>query len=97
MIYTDHKALTFALSHITETTTASHQRHLSFIAECSLDIQHITSNALAELLSRPAQPVAAAALGDCRYGKAVVTSDSIKVSSRSLSAVTAVGSSPRVI
>ena len=55
----DHKPLTFALKWLSDPWTARQQRHLAYIAEYTLDIQHLagTSNVVADFLSRPAAAV----------------------------------------
>jgi len=63
-LYTDHKPLTFALSKAAEPWSARQCRHLSYIAEFTSDIRHISgvSNVVADTLSRPPEetPLAAA-------------------------------------
>jgi hypothetical protein len=51
----DHKPLTFALGRISEPWTARQARHLSYIAEYTSDIKHISgvSNVVADTMSRP--------------------------------------------
>jgi transposase InsO family protein len=54
-LYTDHKPLTHALSKAAEAWTARQGRHLSYIAEFTNDIRHISGvdNVVADTLSRP--------------------------------------------
>ena len=54
-LYTDHKPLTFALSKAAEAWTARQSRHLSYVAEFTNDIRHISGadNIVADTLSRP--------------------------------------------
>jgi cleavage and polyadenylation specificity factor subunit 1 len=54
-LYTDHKPLTFALSKAAEAWTARQSRHLSYVAEFTNDIRHISgeNNVVADTLSRP--------------------------------------------
>jgi transposase InsO family protein len=54
-LYTDHKPLTHALSKAAEAWTARQGRHLSYIAEFTSDIRHISGadNVVADTLSRP--------------------------------------------
>jgi RNase H-like domain found in reverse transcriptase len=63
-IYTDHKPLTHALARASDPWTPRQQRHLSFVAEYTADIRHVSvvNNNVAEALSRP--PVAAVAPAD---------------------------------
>lgn len=53
-LYTDHKPLAGAIRRKTDALTTTQQRHLSFIAEYTSDIEHIAgkSNVLADALSR---------------------------------------------
>ena len=55
-IFTDHRPLTFSLSKRTTPLSARQQRHLSFIAELTSDIQHVAGqrNVVADAFSRPA-------------------------------------------
>jgi cleavage and polyadenylation specificity factor subunit 1 len=54
-LLTDHNPLTFALGRISEPWTARQARHLSYIAEYTSDIRHISgvSNVVADMMSRP--------------------------------------------
>ena len=53
-IFTDHKPLTFSLTKVSEPGPARQQRQLSFIAEFSSDIRHVSGkrNVVADALSR---------------------------------------------
>lgn len=55
VLYTDHKPLTTALHRVSPPWSARQQRHLSALAEFSLDLVHTpgTSNVVADALSRP--------------------------------------------
>ena len=57
-MWTDHKPLTFVLSHVSDSWIAKQQRQLSYIAEFTANIPHIPGklNVVANLMSRP--PVA---------------------------------------
>jgi hypothetical protein len=61
-VFTDHRPLVGALSRRSDPWSGRQQRHLSFIAEFSPTIRHITgqSNVVADTLSRPACGVPAA-------------------------------------
>ena len=67
-VYTDHKPLTYALSRVSDPWTARQSRQLSYVAEYTSDIRHITgaTNIVADTLSRPpghaAPPLAACLL-----------------------------------
>ena len=54
-LLTDHNPLTFALGRISEPWTARQARDLSYIAEYTSDIRHISgvSNVVADTMSRP--------------------------------------------
>jgi hypothetical protein len=54
-LYTDHKPLMHALSKAVEPWTARQSRHLSYVAEFTSDIRHISGvdNVVADTLSRP--------------------------------------------
>ena len=54
-IFTDHKPLTYVLSHSTDAWTAKQCRQLSYVAEFTSDIQHVPGkeNVVADALSRP--------------------------------------------
>jgi len=54
-LYTDHKPLTHALAKAVEPWTARQSRHLSYLAEFTSDIRHISGvdNVVADTLSRP--------------------------------------------
>ncbi|MBX9657126.1 MAG: DDE-type integrase/transposase/recombinase [Nitrospiraceae bacterium] len=62
-LYTDHKPLTFALPKAAKPWSARQCHHLSYIAEFTSDIRHISgvSNVVADTLSRPPQEVPLAA------------------------------------
>jgi hypothetical protein len=51
----DHKSLTFALHRTSKLWSARQQRHLSYLAEFTSDIQHVSgqSDVVANALSRP--------------------------------------------
>ncbi len=55
-VLTDHKPLTYALGRTSEPWTARQARHLSYIAEFTGDIRHVSGvdNIVADTLSRPA-------------------------------------------
>jgi len=55
-ILTDHKPLTHALHRVSEPWTARQQRQLSYLAEHTSDIRHLSGldNVVADALSRPA-------------------------------------------
>jgi len=54
-LYTDHKPLTHALAKAVEPWMARQSRHLSYLAEFTSDIRHVSSvdNVVADTLSRP--------------------------------------------
>ena len=54
-LYTDHKPLTHALAKAVEPWIARQSRHLSYLAEFTSDIRHISEvdNVVADTLSRP--------------------------------------------
>jgi len=54
-LYTDHKPLTHALAKAVEPKMARQSRHLSYLAEFTSDIRHISGvdNVMADTLSRP--------------------------------------------
>ena len=54
-LYTDHKPLTHALAKAAEPWTARQSRHLSYLAEFTNDIRHISGvdTVVADSLSRP--------------------------------------------
>ena len=62
-IYTDHKPLTAALGRAADPWTARQTRQLSYVAEYTTDIRHISgaSNIVADMLSRPPGHAAAKA------------------------------------
>jgi len=62
-IFTDHKPLTYALSRTSDPWSARQARQLSYLAEHTADIQHITGeqNIVADTLSRP--PPSAVVIG----------------------------------
>jgi cleavage and polyadenylation specificity factor subunit 1 len=62
-LYTDHKPLTFALSKAAEPWTPYQCRHVSYLAEFTGDIRHITGqdNVVVDTLSRPPQAAATVA------------------------------------
>jgi len=53
-LYTDHKPLTHVLTKVVEPWTARQSRHLSYLAEFTSDIRHISGveNMVADTLSR---------------------------------------------
>jgi hypothetical protein len=53
-IFTDHKPFTYALARVSEPWTARQTRQLSYVAEYTMDIRHITgaANVVADTLSR---------------------------------------------
>jgi len=61
-LYTDHKPLTFALGKVAEPWSAMQSRRLSYIAEYTSDIRHVTGkdNVVADMLSRPPPTVVCA-------------------------------------
>ena len=54
-LYTDHKPLTHALAKAVEPWMARQSRHLSYLAEFTSDIRHISGvdNVVADTLSKP--------------------------------------------
>ncbi len=66
-IWTDHKPLTHALHRVSEPWSARQQRQLSFLAEFTADIRHISGsdNLVADALSRPSEitPLGREAMG----------------------------------
>jgi hypothetical protein len=54
-IFTDHKLLTYALAHVSDSWTARQSRQLSYVIEYTWDICHIAgaANMVADTLSRP--------------------------------------------
>jgi Integrase zinc binding domain len=62
IIFTDHRPLVGALSHVSEPWTARQQHHLSYISEYSSDICHVAgeANTVAYTLLRPSRPLEAA-------------------------------------
>ena len=78
-MWTDHKPLTFALSRVSDCWTAYQQRQLSYVAEFTNKIVHVPGrlNVVADLMSRPPQPVPA---------PESTTGGSVKVPSGSLAA-----------
>jgi RNase H-like domain found in reverse transcriptase/Reverse transcriptase (RNA-dependent DNA polymerase)/Integrase zinc binding domain len=55
IIFTDNKPLTFALKQQSQPWTARQQRQLSFLAEFTSDLRHVSgeSNVVADVMSRP--------------------------------------------
>ena len=78
-MWTDHKPLMFALSRVSACWTARQQRQLSYVAEFTNKITHVPGclNVVADLMSRPLQPVPA---------PESTTAVSVKVPSGSLAA-----------
>jgi hypothetical protein len=79
-IYTDHKPLTHALQRASEPWTARQCRHLSYVAEFTSDVCHISGvdNVVADTMSRPPPhtancAVAGAAADDCMLAVVEVT------------------------
>ena len=60
-VLSDHKPLSFALHHLTDTWSARQKHQLSYIAEFTSDVRHVASkaNVVADALSCPAAAVAA--------------------------------------
>ena len=54
-LYTDHKPLTYLLAKQADVWSARQQRHLAYLAEYTVDIQHVpgVENVVADVLSRP--------------------------------------------
>jgi hypothetical protein len=73
-VLTDHKPLTYALACTSELWTARQARHLSYVAEFTRDIRHVSGidNIVADTLSRPA----VAALGAADKGSTEVKAPS---------------------
>jgi hypothetical protein len=76
-LLTDHKPLTFAIGQISEAWTTTQASHLSFIAEYTSDIRHISgvSNVVADTMSRPPPTAAAVSLFTKPAGPALAATD----------------------
>jgi transposase InsO family protein len=70
-IYTDHKPLTYALSRTSDPWSARQARQLSYLAEHTADIRHISGedNVVADTLSRPPSSAVASPATAWQEGK----------------------------